>query len=77
MSADLEIKQLEESRLAALRSYLEWKVKCDALAKVLSELLPMQGCLTCQELFEPCSRHGDITKTIARAEDALKKAGVL
>lgn len=45
------------------------------LRDTLSELLEMQGCVTCQELMTPCSRHGDINKTMAKAHAILGKSG--
>lgn len=46
----------------------------DAMRAALEELLPMQGCINCQEVYSACSLHGDIRKTVAKAEAALAQA---
>lgn len=45
--------------------------------KLLKEILPMQGCIQCQEVFEPCKYHGNIKKTIEEAETFLSNTDKL
>lgn len=44
------------------------------LLEALKELLPMQGCVQCQELYSHCDRHGYIVDTIKKCEQAILKA---
>ena len=45
--------------------------KLEEATNLLKEILPMQGCITCQELYTYCDAHGDIRKTTKRIEKFL------
>ncbi len=46
-----------------------------SLVEALKELLPMQGCIRCQELYMHCDSHGYIVDTIDKCEAILKAHG--
>jgi hypothetical protein len=49
-------------------------VNChDELVEAVKELIPVQGCIQCQELFMHYGIHGDINKTLKRAIQVLAK----
>lgn len=45
--------------------------KLEKARLLLKELLPMQGCVQCQEVYMACDLHGDIRETTKRAEEFL------
>lgn len=46
----------------------------ERLREALRELIPMQGCINCQEGFTYCDRHGNINETLKKAYAALNHA---
>lgn len=43
---------------------------------LLKEILPMQGCIQCQENYTSCGDHGDIRETTKKIELFLKENAI-
>lgn len=49
------------------------KIRVEKLIEILKKLLPMQGCITCQDSWVKCEYHGYIVDVVKEAEELLSE----
>lgn len=70
----MEIAEMATHEIKRLNEIKGLRDTNKELLRVLKKLLPMQGCIICQDYYMYCDRHGDLPKTIEKAKEIIKKA---